>query len=162
VAGDHHSEEPNADQKVGTEDDSTPASRRGKPTWLITTVITSCVVAGLGIGFSIVDHSGGAVGLSPLDTGSEAIYSASLISITPVGPSELSVETAITNGGTVAGTPLCVWTFGSSNGSYHGTLLAGTPDPIQPGKSITVTSNAVVTEQGAAYIDIANSSVSCS
>ena len=76
-------------------------------------------------------------------------------------PAERRVLFYVTNIGTAAGAPSCTVTLNSPGGTYHGFDIFKGDKEIPPGQGENFTGIITVTGQGAAYVDMSASTVTC-
>jgi hypothetical protein len=88
-------------------------------------------------------------------------FNATVDHLTVLNPAEVSAEVVVYNVGHNAGGPTCLISLDSPGGTYHGfDSLKG--QSIAAGGTATFDDTIVVTHQGADFVTLASSSVSCS
>jgi hypothetical protein len=123
------------------------SKRRKRAVWLV-------LLAALVIVIAVIVASGS----------SGASYSASFQSggLSVQNPAEVEVYITVKNTGKNSGTPTCTINLSSPGGAYTGFDGLTPENPIPAGGQESYTDTITVTNQGANYVTIAASSVSCS
>ena len=132
-------------RNASTEKDPGTNKRRKRVIWLLVTIVFVIAI--------VVATSGG----------SGTTYSASFQSggLSVQNPAEVEVYITVKNTGKSSGTPTCTINLSSPGGAYFGVDVITPNNPIRAGGQESYTDTITVTNQGAQYVTIGASSVSC-
>ena len=92
----------------------------------------------------------------------QSLSGATILSVAPVDPAEATVVIQVPNTGSRSVTPTCSIHLSSPGGAYSGFDSIKASNPIAPGGVARFSDTITVTNQGASFIDLASSTVSCS
>ena len=99
--------------------------------------------------------------LVAVNGGTNVSYRASIVSMQPTNPAEVSVSVQVTNTGTGSGTPTCTVNVKSPNGAYTGEGVLTAHQPLPKGAQTTLQGTITITHQGAHNVTPAASSLNC-
>ena len=88
-------------------------------------------------------------------------YAAAIDGVLVIDPGEVSISFVVTNTGGRSGEPTCRLSIRSATGAYSGSDLVTSTVSLLPGGSHTYTDTLAISDQGAAYVTLGASNVSC-